>query len=177
MLTLVPQRVPNCRAALALLWFVLSLNIFEYDSKAIAKGKGSLLPAPRPLLRLLGLWSKLPSAIFVACCLVFCLQTEVAMLLLPFHVSPYPRGITLCADALSFVLHRATWLSAQDSSGWGLATLHLQTLCEFVSQGYQYLLWRKTSVSARLLLLCSESLRSQSFHTLTCSSYLHMEPH
>lgn len=65
MLTLVPQRVPNCRAALALLWFVLSLNIFEYDSKAIAKGKGSLLPAPLPLLRLLGPWSKLPSAILL----------------------------------------------------------------------------------------------------------------
>lgn len=87
--------------------------------KQLLNEKVRLLLSLLALPRLLGPWSKLPPAIFVACCLVFCLHTEVAMFL-PFMPFPTPeKSCYVPADVLSFVLHGAMWLSAQDSSRGG----------------------------------------------------------
>lgn len=126
-----------------------------------------------------GFWAPGVNSLQPFCCLL----SSVLFANRSGHASAFPRlflsqrnhAMCRCFELCSPQGYLAVRTELQE--GWGLTTLHLQTLCESVSRGYQCLLWRKTSGSARLLLLCSESLRSQSFHTLTCSSYLLMEPH
>lgn len=128
--------------------------------KRLQNEKVCLLPATLPLPRILGPRSKLPQVAFVVCCLVFCLQTEVAI------PTPKESSFVQCPRAL---FSKGPGLSAQDSSRGSSNTM-------WISQSgiCLYLFWRNMLELQGFSCCVATLLRASPFSGLTCSSYFLM---
>lgn len=150
-----PKGLPTAgqlEPSFALFHLGMFLNMTQ---KRLQIEKVRLLPATLPLPRILGPRSKLPQVPFVVCCLVFCLQTEVAA---PTpEESCYVRCLGLCSPKG----HMTVCTGLQQGSSSAMWIPHI---------GLSVFALEEHAGGARL----STFLRASPFSGLTCSSYFLM---